>query len=130
MDENRTFGSYLREKRMGRDISLTYLAGELGVSAVYICDVEKDRRAAPKPEYLEQIAEMLKLSEADRNTMYDLAALTKAKRKAISPDLPDYIMEKDVVRTALRTAKQYNIEDDEWLEFIEKIKDKDRSLNK
>jgi transcriptional regulator with XRE-family HTH domain len=127
MDENRTFGSYLREKRMGRDISLTYLASELGVSAVYICDVEKHRRAAPKPEYLEKIAEMLRLNEAERNLMYDLAAITKAKQKAISLDLPDYIMEKDVVRTALRTAKQYNIQDDEWLEFIEKIKEKDRT---
>lgn len=54
----------------------------------------------------------------------DLAATTQVRGKAISPDLPDYIMEKDVVRTALRTAKQYNIDDEEWLEFIQKIKER------
>ena len=122
MEEKKTFGQFLTEKRLHQDISLRGLAAELGVSAVYICDVEKDRKGAPRPEYLEKIAELLFLSTEEQNEMYDLAAASQEKGKAISPDLPDYIMEKDVVRAALRTAKQYNIEDDEWLEFIEKIK--------
>mgnify|MGYP003518834694 CR=1 FL=1 len=126
MEEKMTFGSFLKEKRTSRDILMKDLACELGVSAVYICDVEKDRRAAPKAEYLKKIAELLKLDEEERDMMYDLAAVLHVGRKAISPDLPDYIMEKDVVRAALRTAKQYNIDDDEWLEFIEKIKKKNK----
>jgi transcriptional regulator with XRE-family HTH domain len=125
-DEKLTFGRFLTEKRISRDITLRGLAAELGVSAVYICDVEKDRKTAPRQEYLEKIAELLHLSAEEQNEMYDLAATTQVRGKAISPDLPDYIMEKDVVRTALRTAKQYNIEDDEWLEFIEKIKKRSR----
>lgn len=64
----------------------------------------------------------MQLNEDECNTMYDLAANVQAYKKGISPDLPDYIMEKDIVRTALRTAKQYDINDDEWAEFIEKIK--------
>lgn len=121
-NEKLTFGRFLSQKRIGRDILLKDLAAELGVSAVYMCDIEKDRRNAPKREYLDKIADMLHFSNDERNQMYDLAATTQVRGKAISPDLPEYIMEKDVVRTALRTAKQYNIDDDEWLEFIEKIK--------
>lgn len=122
MSEKLTFGSFLSEKRKSRDVLSKDLAAHLNVSAVYICDVEKDRKAAPRSEHLEMIADYLHFNEEERNTMYDLAANVQAYRKGISPDLPDYIMEKDIVRTALRTAKQYDIKDDEWAEFIEKIK--------
>ena len=122
MSEKLTFGSFLSEKRKSRDVLSKDLAAHLEVSAVYICDVEKDRKAAPRSEHLEMIADYLYFNEEERNTMYDLAANVQAYRKGISPDLPDYIMEKDIVRTALRTAKQYDINDDEWAEFIEKIK--------
>ncbi len=124
MDKELTFGSFLSEKRKSRGIILTDLAGELEVSKVYLCDIEKGRKAAPKSEHLEKIAAYLKLSEEERNLMYDLAASGQACKKGISPDLPDYIMDNDIVRAALRTAKQYKIEDDEWQEFIDKIKAK------
>jgi transcriptional regulator with XRE-family HTH domain len=127
MDEKQTFGAFLTEKRLRSDYTLRALAAELGVSAVYICDVEKDRKAAPRRELLDMLVVLLQLSEDEKNEMFDLAASTKDREKAISPDLPEYIMDKDVVRTALRTAKQYNIEDDEWLDFIEKIKKKNRT---
>ena len=86
-----------------------------------VCDIEKGRKAAPKSEHLEIIADYLKLNEEERNQMYDLAAGGQACKKGISPDLPDYIMDNDIVRTALRTAKQYDIDDEEWQEFIDKI---------
>lgn len=126
MDEKLTFGKFLTEKRKSRDVYLKDLAAYLGVSAVYICDIEKDRRAAPKTEHLQKIAEYLKLNEEEQNMMYDLAADARTYQKGISPDLPEYIMGRDVVRTALRTAKQYNIDDEDWLEFIEKIKSKNK----
>lgn len=124
MDEKLTFGRFLSEKRKSRDVLLKDLAAGVGVSVVYMCDVEKDRKTAPRQENLEKIAAILKLSPDECDEMYDLAATTQVRGKAISPDLPDYIMEKDVVRTALRTAKQYNIDDEEWLEFIQKIKER------
>lgn len=121
MNEKLTFGEFLTEKRKSRGVLMKDLADELGVSKVYLCDVEKGRKAAPKSEHLQIIAEQLDLSEEERNTMYDLAAEAQAYQKGISPDLPEYIMENDIVRTALRTAKKYNISDSEWLDFIKKI---------
>lgn len=121
MGEKMTFGEFLTEKRKSRGVLMKDLADELGVSKVYLCDVEKGRKAAPKSEHLQIIAEQLNLNEEERNTMYDLAAEAQAYQKGISPDLPEYIMENDIVRTALRTAKKYNINDEEWLDFIRRI---------
>ena len=121
MNEKMTFGEFLTEKRKSRGVLMKDLADELGVSKVYLCDVEKGRKAAPKAEHLQIIAEQLNLSEEERNIMYDLADTAHAYPKGISPDLPEYIMENDIVRTALRTAKKYNINDEEWLEFIHRI---------
>ena len=42
-----TFGSYVREKRMARGLSLRGLAAKLEVSPVYMSNMENDRRAAP-----------------------------------------------------------------------------------
>lgn len=121
MGEKKTFGEFLTEKRKSRGVLMKDLADELGVSKVYLCDVEKGRKAAPKSEHLKIIAEQLNLNEEERNTMYDLAAEAQAYQKGISPDLPEYIMENDIVRAALRTAKKYNINDEEWLDFIRRI---------
>ena len=50
--------------------------------------------------------------------MYDLAAKS---RNTVSADLPEYIMEKDIVRAALRTAKKNNATDKQWEDFIRRI---------
>ena len=48
-----------------------------------------------------------------------------AGRQEVSPGLPDYIMNSDVsniVRTALRTAKDCGATVEDWQQFVEKIK--------
>ena len=86
-------------------------------SAVYICDIEKDRRPVPD-EILEKLPVLLHLSEEEKEEMYDLAARS---RNTVSADLPEYIMEKDIVRAALRTAKKHNATDKQWEDFIRRI---------
>lgn len=39
----------------------------------------------------------------------------------VSADLPDYIMDREIVRAALRTAKEADATDQEWQEFIDRI---------
>lgn len=86
-------------------------------SAVYICDIEKDRRPVPD-EILEKLPTLLHLNETETDEMYDLAAKS---RNTVSADLPEYIMEKDIVRAALRTAKKNNVTDKQWEDFIRRI---------
>lgn len=117
MSEITTFGDFLIDKRLERGISARQLAKDLGISAVYICDFEKNRRPVTD-EILKKLVSALALSVHEQEVMYDLAAKS---RNTVSADLPEYIMEKDIVRTALRVAKKNNIPDTEWEEFIKKI---------
>ena len=116
--ENITFGDFIIIKRKEKDISARQLAIAINISPVYMCDIEKDRKFALSDELLEKIRRTLLLSEDDSELMYDLAA--KA-RKTVSADLPEYIMENEIVRTALRTAKKNNIPDEKWEKFIKEI---------
>ena len=114
-----TFGSFLREKRMARGLTLRGMAAKLDLSPVYLSNIENDRRAAPSQEYLERMALLLQLDKPEREWMLDLAA--KSKQNRVSADLPDYIMDREIVRAALRTAKEADATDQEWQEFIDRI---------
>lgn len=114
-----TFGSFVRQHRQARGMTLRGLAAALGISPVYMSNIETDRRAAPTQEYLEKLAKELRLDKAGYEEMLDLAAKSKAQR--VSSDLPEYIMERDIVRAALRTAKEVGATDAEWQEFIDRL---------
>lgn len=114
-----TFGSYVREKRMARGLSLRGLAAKLEVSPVYMSNMENDRRPAPAKEKLDHLIEILGLCQEDVERLLDLAA--RSRTRQVSADLPEYIMERDIVRAALRTAKEVDATDEEWQEFINRI---------
>lgn len=114
-----TFGSYVREKRMARGLSLRALAAKLEVSPVYMSNIENGRRPAPTMEKLNHLIEILGLCQTDAELLLDLAAKSRTQR--VSADLPEYIMERDIVRAALRTAKEVDATDEEWQEFIDRI---------
>ena len=114
-----TFGSFVRQRRMALGLSLRSLAAQTGLSPVYMSNIETDRRAAPGRSSLERLAQELRLTGWELEQFYDLAA--KSKANGISADLPGYIMEKDIVRAALRTAREVDATDEEWQEFIDRI---------
>lgn len=114
-----TFGSFVRQHRQAMGMTLRGLAARLGISPVYMSNIETDRRTAPTQEYLEKLAKELRLDKAGYEEMLDLAAKSKAQR--VSSDLPEYIMERDIVRAALRTAKEVDATDEEWQEFIDRL---------
>ena len=76
-------------------------------------------KPAPTQEHLEKLAIELKLNRDEWEYLLDLAA--KSKDQKVSADLPDYILERDIVRAALRTAKEVDATDAEWQEFIDRI---------
>lgn len=120
MNSERTFGDFILHQRKNSEeyLSARELANKLGVSAVYICDMEKGRKPAPSGEVLEKMCDILCRTKEERDTFYDLAGRSK---HTVSYDLPEYIMEKDIVRAALRTAKDNDIDDKEWEDFIKRI---------
>lgn len=113
------FGEFLQKKREEKKITLRKMAELLGFSAPFLSDVEKDRRNPPDMEKLSMLAEILQLSGEDKSLMLDLAG---KKRNSVAPDLPEYIMERDYVSAALRTARDLDAGEEEWLQFVEELK--------
>ena len=113
------FGEFLQRKREEKQITLRKMAELLGFSAPFLSDVEKDRRNPPELAKLEQIADILGLSYEEKETMYNLAG---KKRDSVAPDLPEYIMSRDYVAAALRTARDLDAGEEEWLRFVEELR--------
>ena len=63
------------------------------------------------------------LDKSEHELLLDLAAKS---RNTVSADLPDYIMEKDIVRAALRVAKEVDATDEEWQTFMKMLKERKR----
>ena len=118
MNTEMTFGKFIIAKRKEQNLSARQLAIAINISPVYMCDIEKNRKFALSDELLDKIRTILQLSENEADRMYDLAAIA---RNTVSADLPKYIMENQVVRTALRTAKKNQIPDEKWERFIKEI---------
>jgi len=123
MDEDNTFGAFIKDKRMELDpyISLRKMAELLNISAPHMSNIEAGRDAAPQNEVLINLARILKLDKKDTEYMYDLAAASK-NYTAIPEDLPEYITTHEYAKIALRVAKDVDATDEEWIEFIEKLK--------
>lgn len=116
---NQTFGSFVRQKRMEQGLSLRGLAARLDLSPVYMSNIETGRKPAPARENLDKLTLELHLSKEEQELLLDLAARPETMR--VSADLPEYIIERDIVRAALRTAKEVDATDEEWQEFIDRI---------
>jgi len=113
------FGEFVQEKREEKQLTLRKFADAIGFSAPFWSDVEKDRRNPPEIDKLHLIARILNLTESENAMMLDLAG---KKRNSVAPDLPDYIMERDYVAAALRTARDLDAGEKEWNEFIEELR--------
>lgn len=113
------FGDFISKKRVEKKITLRKMADMLGVSAPFLTDVEKDRRNPFDMEKLNILAGLLELTQDENDTMLDLAG---KKRNAVAPDLPEYIMERDYVSAALRTARDLDAGEEEWNKFVEELR--------
>ena len=118
------FGQYLTEKREERGLSLRKMAQELGVSATYLSGVEKSKYAPLIAERLENASAILELTSSEKDEMYDLAS---QQRDTIAPDLIEYIKNHAYISFAIRTSRETVAGEDEWLEFIEKLKHRKRA---
>lgn len=114
-----TFGVLLTQLREKHDVTLRELARKIEVSAPFLSDVEKGRKAPLTPEKLEKVAVALNLSEEEKTIMYDTVGRQK---NIIAPDIPGYIIERDYVSAALRTARDLDAGEKEWQEFVDELR--------
>lgn len=119
------FGKFVAEKRKEKGMTLRGMAGLMDFSPAYWSDIEKGRRNPPSIENLKEVARILELSQKETEDMIDMAS---EDRDEIPMDLPEYIKESELARTALRKAKQLNENNGEsditkraWEEFIKAL---------
>ena len=122
---NRSFGEFMRQRRLELDYSVKKVAEFLEVTQGYISDIEKGNRHAPTA-FLNEIILILKISDEDKNDFIDLAYLS---HKTCSPDLIQYLTaskEAKSARLAVHQVIENDISGDELLEmvtnYIENIK--------
>ena len=114
-----TFAQYITEIRERHRITLRQMAEKLGVSPAYYSDVEKGRRNPLSLEKLDLFASVASMTEEEKTIMFDLAG---KGRSEVAPDLPDYIMNRDYVSAALRTARDLKADQSDWEEMVAALK--------
>lgn len=114
------FGKFIETKRKALNKTLRGLAADLDIAPAYMSDIEKGHRYPPDKDKLEKMAELLNLSEEEKNKMFDLAA--GEKDNSVSPDLPEYIMGTEKARVALRMARDNGATDATWQKIIDMLK--------
>ena len=111
------FGEYVKARREALGKSLRGLAAELEMTPAYLNDIEKGNRYAPE-KHLERMAEVLRITGKDIDCFYDLAGKS---RNDVFPDLTPYIGGKPIARVALRKARDLDIPDSKWQDFIDSM---------
>ena len=113
------FGDYISKKRQELCMTLRGFAKDLGVSPSYISDIEKGNREPNEKKLLDSLVRVLKLNQEEAEKLYDMAA---AQKNELAQDVSEYVNENDFAKVALRTAKEVNATEEDWKEFIEKLK--------
>ena len=93
------FGLYLRKLRETRNLRQADLAEKIGVSVVYISDIERGHRNPPDSEKLQIWVELLSLSSNEISEFYDLVG---DARGSAPPDIQEYFSRNQAARKAIR----------------------------
>ncbi len=114
----KAFGIFIRQRREELGLSIRGLSAQIGITPVYLSDIEKGNRKAPS-KYLEAMAAALGLnSEDEKREFMDLASANRWNRYE---DINPYLGEKPLARVALRRAMEVNLSDEDWNAIIRVI---------
>ena len=118
MTNDLTFGQFISEQRQKHSMESQELAKALGISGAYLSQLERGTRTNPSLELLDKIIMVLCLNKIETEKLYDLYAKVSGQ---ISPDLSVYVSSSEIVRQALRTARDADATDEDWKQFIERL---------
>ena len=120
------FGDFIKKKRQDdpRELTLSDVAKELGISVSFLSDIENRRRRPFDGEKIAIFADFLGLDDEERAMLYDYAS---HENNEIPSDIEDIFMYNevgDMARFALRESKAGNVSEEDWKGFIRKIEAK------
>lgn len=127
---DKTFGQCIRKRREELGLSVRALASKIGMSPVYLSDIERGNRNAPtganvKKNYMSKLIQELQIGKDEISAFYDMAEATKGRYV----DISSYLDRNENARLALRLANEGDIPDEEWLKFIAQINELNSDKN-
>ena len=118
-----SFGEYIESIRKTRRQSLRKTAFAIGISPQFYSEVEKGHRCAFTADRLEALKNFLEMSPEEAAQMYNKAAESyKGKNVAVPQDFTNYIVERDYVMSALRTMRDMDADEQDWVRLVEDFK--------
>ena len=126
-----TFGEFVEQKRKEKQISIRQLADMIGISPSYVSAVEKGRRNPYDKSKLDKLIKIFCLTKKETDEMYELAGKSKIVKAndTVSADISSYIRENDYVGVALRTARDLQAGEEEWLQFVNELIQRKKGMN-
>ncbi len=113
-----TFGSALRQLREEGEMRMADLADAIGVSVVYVSDIERDRRNPPSPDKIfkmltaigkeDQIDRMLQLAVKSRMSV-EISVENKSERAIYA------------LASLARRVEEGQVSDDQWEKILKTI---------
>ena len=119
----KTFGMFISEKRLAKNISLRGFSRMIEISPEYLSKIENNLRTAPKDHVIKKMAEVLCLDADDRELLFDLAAESK-NYLSLATDLVEYINDNSIIHNTLRLSKRCEMTSEEWQEIFDYISKK------
>ena len=125
-------GEYLKNLRKQKWYSLREAQDLLGVSRTFICDLENGapfpsgNKKGERRNLVQKYIEVFELDEKQAEEfklMIDESLLGKSSNN-ISADVVDYLKSNQVVQQVLRKAIEADLSEEEWNDFLERIKNK------
>lgn len=113
------FGQFISEQKLKNSLQGQELAKKLGISLGYLSQLEHGKRLCPDVGLLKKMIEVFDLNMEEINVLYDLYSEASGQ---LSPDIAEYIQSDDIIRKALRCARDSSATDEHWERFIEFLK--------
>ena len=117
---NKSFGTFVREKRLDLGLGQRELAQKIGIAASYLNDIEKEKRTAPKSNIIKKLSVLLKVNLNDLN---DLAGISKGE---VPPDIGEYIENNPNLISLIRSIKNNNLNVSQLEEINKAINKEDK----
>lgn len=111
---NKSFGRFLNQKRLEREITLRKMAAVLGISAPFLSDIEHGFRYPPDIEKLRKISDYLTLSREEEDEMMDLAG---DGRENVPPDIVEYYQCHKYLSSYIRKTIELEADEKDWVCF-------------
>lgn len=122
-----TFGIFLKEKRQQNGLSLRALGKQIGISHIYLYNIECGKKAPPNDAVLKRLVTALGLDEKDKLLFFDIATKCKSdidgSNYYIPVDILQYLNENEDVINIIREVNQKEQHNSFWNDVLKELKE-------